>query len=389
MSHAYLSPSSANISYRCPASVNLQFKVAKRIEMLREICEDLYHLEDGKSEQVLKLLEEDNQQAVDGTILHGIFETYVGLQAPMVPHKKELIIEMIERSELSDRTKNDEYTIDKFIDVCKYWADEVKKYDNFHTEKRVKIKGLPQYGTTDLLMTKGKLVHIADLKTGRNFVSAENNYQLMSYAVATLDELGWDNFEEVSLTIIGLKFRDTDFTLPISDLKKFKYEVMLPAFMKAYSINPEANAGEWCRYCKGKIYCDEWRKNFKKETNDMKAVSNFDNLDNEQAVDLLRLLKGAEQASKDLSTEILIRDDSSLTPIKGVRKMNGRKTQHWKDEEEAVNKLIKEHGIKEEDLYVRKLKSVKQLEKELGIEVSNDIKENHVTETVGKAYLTV
>ena len=118
--------------------------------------------------------------------------------------------------------------------------------DWYVIEKRIKVKGLSQFGTVDLIAGNPdkRELYVRDLKTGYGEVSADENYQLMTYAVGLLDEVdaegvsNWDKYDNVNLHIIGVRWASNDWDITSEDLRKFKLEVMLPAFMKAYSPNP-------------------------------------------------------------------------------------------------------------------------------------------------------
>ena len=178
---------------------------------------------------------------------------------------------------------------------------------------------------------------------------------MMIYAVGLLDELGWGKFDEVSIEPLGLQWTAEPWVVSVEDLKTFKQDVMLPAFIEAYSINPKATAGDHCIYCSAKIHCKEWQKKFKGLDNEYFKNNDIAEADNDKLVEMFKLTKQADNLKKNyLSIELMQRAEG-FNPPKGLSLVKGRKLEKWKDEKKAKKKL----GKKFYEKTPRKLSSFK------------------------------
>ena len=114
-------------------------------------------------------------------------------------------------------------------------------------------------GTADAVCVVGRDLHIIDLKTGRNPISAENNKQMLTYGLGAIQKHGWDKFDFVHLHIYQP-----------NNISKYTYT---PKIIKAWSEVlitiakhaddpfekpvPHAKA---CYYCKAKPVCPAMRE---------------------------------------------------------------------------------------------------------------------------------
>lgn len=369
--HAFMSPSTADRTLKCPLSAILSFRVSQRIELFREVGAEFFGLHDDPEahERINVILEEDNQMADEGTALHEVFEKCI----PLKKISKSIVVKMIRKSpDVTQATKDDPYVLEGVIRAIREERKLLKTMEHYELEKKIKVQGLPQFGYADVIALNDRILYIRDLKTGRNEVSAEENWQLMTYAVGVLDEWGWDNFDKVEIGIIGTRFASNEWTTTPEHLLKFKREVMLPAFMEAHSLNPRASTGKHCIYCQGKIACAAWQKEFSDKMNET-----FDNEDvtdntNEELVDLFRLCKQAERLAKaDLGPEIMLQFDG-FNPPKNITRVSSGTLEKWNDDQDTVAKKLSKKVKNKNLLYKQSLMTPKQL-RALNIEVSDDL----------------
>ena len=134
-------------------------------------------------------------------------------------------------------------------DMCR----EVQKYLDFvreevqdgdlHIEQRLAIFGgtIPeQFGTSDVVITGDKMIQIIDLKYGRGVqVFAEENEQLMLYALGALDEFDLlGTVETVRMTVHQPRLNHTDsWTCSVEHLRAFEQRA-IAAGKLALSIAP-------------------------------------------------------------------------------------------------------------------------------------------------------
>lgn len=96
-------------------------------------------------------------------------------------------------------------------------------------------------------------LQIVDLKYGQGvMVAAENNPQLMLYALGTLHAFGaLYDISEVAVTIFQpRRFNVSTWTIPVTDLEKWAEQVVKPRAALAARGDGEFAPGEWCRFCK-------------------------------------------------------------------------------------------------------------------------------------------
>lgn len=157
--------------------------------------------------------------------------------------------------------------VQKYLD---YVRAQVGEGDTLMVEQRLAIFGgaIPgQFGTTDALILQPRLRRMrkVDLKYGRGVqVYAEQNEQLMLYALGALDEFDPldDEYDEVVLTIHQPRLDHVDeWTVSVADLRAFEQRA-LQAGKTALSI-VSLHGGtvflkpgdKQCKFCKAKGDC--------------------------------------------------------------------------------------------------------------------------------------
>lgn len=119
---------------------------------------------------------------------------------------------------------------------------------------------LPQYhtgGTPDSVVIYKKALHIIDFKYGAGVpVSAQNNTQLMIYALAVLDGLeNSSDVEDVRLHIIQPRTNagSSSWAVSVEDLYKWEEETLAPAVERVKEsgtdLDSYLNPGAWCSFC--------------------------------------------------------------------------------------------------------------------------------------------
>ena len=114
------------------------------------------------------------------------------------------------------------------------------------------------FGTGDCVIIADDTLSVIDYKHGTGvLVSAENNPQLMCYALGALEIFdGIYDIGSVSMTIFQPRRENVStFTLPKADLIKWAEEVLAPTAKLAYAGEGEFCAGEHCQFCKAKAVC--------------------------------------------------------------------------------------------------------------------------------------
>lgn len=109
------------------------------------------------------------------------------------------------------------------------------------------------FGTGDCAIIAEPTLQIIDLKYGQGvLVEAENNPQLMLYALGALNAFGsLYDISEVAVTIFQPRHSNiSTWTIPVSKLEAWAEQVVKPRAALAARGNGEFASGEWCRFCK-------------------------------------------------------------------------------------------------------------------------------------------
>lgn len=174
-----------------------------------------------------------------------------------------------------------DHGVDKTATITADMSREVQKYVDYvrsqvadgqlHVEQRLLIFGgaIPdQFGTSDVVIVFDTELVIVDLKYGRGVqVFAENNPQMMLYALGALDEFDpLGDIETVRMVIHQPRLNHVDeWTCSVTDLRAFEQEA-IAAGKLALSIKSLhggqvlLNPGEkQCQFCKAKGDCPALR----------------------------------------------------------------------------------------------------------------------------------
>lgn len=118
------------------------------------------------------------------------------------------------------------------------------------------------FGTGDCVIVADGTLTIVDMKYGLGIlVSAENNPQMMLYALGALELFdSIYDINTVSMTIFQPR-RDniSEHTISKEDLLRWADEVLAPTALLAIKGEGEFKAGDHCRFCKAKSNCRKRR----------------------------------------------------------------------------------------------------------------------------------
>lgn len=263
---------------------------------------------------------------------------------------------------------------DEMINTAQSYIDYVNSYRNTHSlciESRVDFsEWVPGgFGTCDCIgvsLTGDDLV-IIDLKGGKGVrVDAENNTQLMLYALGALAEYDYlIEPEKVKMVIVQPRLDHvSEWEIPTSELLAHGNS-MAKAATTALSDNAQRNPGEkQCQFCKAKATCPALKTH-----TEQTLLADFDNLNELKAPDKLSNddLKNVLDNAKLISTWIesvqkyAHEQISSGQEFPGYKLVAGRSLRKWSDESD-VAKLLLNH-LDEGDVYTKKLIGVPAAEK--------------------------
>lgn len=241
------------------------------------------------------------------------------------------------------------------------------KERNVAVETRLDLnKWIPQsFGTADAMIVADGVLEVIDLKYGMGVpVSAENNAQLMCYALGGVDY--WDylyDIKTVRMTIVQPRLGNVStWTIPLHDLLVWGNNELIPAALMAFNGKGGFACGEWCRFCKIRATCKQRAMTMLYEHWDISGEKLTPKV---MATRVLPILAPLKNWLSCVETETLNNAiEGTEYPGYEVREGKGRRV--IKDQLRAAG-ILNEAGLCASDIYAeRKLKGITALERLVG-----------------------
>ena len=220
------------------------------------------------------------------------------------------------------------------------------------------------FGTGDCVIIAEPVLHIIDLKYGQGvMVDAENNPQLMLYALGALNAFGsLYDIDQVAVTIFQPRRSNVStWKIPVAELDAWAEQVVKPRAALAANGGGEFAPGQWCRFCKLSPTCRT-----RAEANLAFAKHEFAppaQLTDAEIAQVLAQLPDLKAWAADVETHALSLAVNQGKTWPGFKLVEGRSIRKYSDEQ-AVAKAAETAGVT--DIYDHKLKTITALEKQLG-----------------------
>lgn len=240
------------------------------------------------------------------------------------------------------------------------------------------------FGTGDCVIIAEPTLQIIDLKYGQGvMVEAENNPQLMLYALGALHAFGsLYDITEVAVTIYQPRRANVStWTIPVADLEEWAEQVVKPRAALAASGDGEFAPGEWCRFCKLAPTCRT-----RAEANLALAKHEFAppaELTDAEIAQVLAQLPDLKAWAADVEAHALSLAVNQGKNWLGFKLVEGRSIRKYSDES-AVAQTAEAAGV---DVWDRKLKTITALERQLGKKRFSDLLGGLVVKPAGKPTL--
>jgi hypothetical protein len=213
-------------------------------------------------------------------------------------------------------------------------------------------------GTADAVIVDGNHLHIVDAKFGRVLVEAENNKQLLTYALGAMRQLNAPASIQCTMHIYQPRAGHSKWTVSGETLQAHAVSLKAAAELALTGDAPTNPSPSACQYCRAKVICPSMRQkvqeNARKEFAPSTAIT-------PEMLDLATLASSwadaVQTAAKDQITK-----GSTIT---GWTMRQGRKTKFWKDEKIVM-------AIFKDTMQAWDLKSPSAIAK-LNIDVSEDL----------------
>lgn len=359
--HALLSASSSKKWINCPPSARLEEQ-----------------LPDTTSEY-----------AREGTLAHSIAELKVRKHfiEPMSPRTFNSRLKKLQKEELYKQEMLSH--TDAYLEYIQGIAYGCASAPFVSVEKRLDYSNIaPEgFGTGDCILISGDTLHIIDFKYGKGVpVYAEDNYQMMLYAVGALNAYGLlYTINNVVMSIVQPRLDNiSEHKISVAELIDWA-ESIKPVAELAHKGEGEFQQGEWCRFCRAKAVC-------RHRNEKMSALEAFSDklpplIADSEVGDLLTKARGLKKWVEDLEEYAL----SALLngkDISGWKAVEGRKSRTFTDTDKVFSTVI-EKGFDESLLYERKPLSLTNIEKLMGKKEFSEVLSGYITISPGKPTLAM
>ena len=199
-------------------------------------------------------------------------------------------------------------------------------------------------GTADAVLVEGDHLHVVDLKTGRVLVEAEDNKQMLTYALGVMRMLNAPASIQCTMHIFQPRAGHSKWTVSGVDLITHGHELLAAANLALTDNAPTNPTTSNCRYCKAKPICPSMRQKVqdsaRKEFADIVKQSEKDDTIAVPAVtpEDIELAQLAASWS-DAVLESAKRQITEGSTIQGWTLRPGRKTKFWKSDALAYEAL--------------------------------------------------
>lgn len=362
MSHALLSPSAASRWLACTPSARLE-------EQFPESSSDF---------------------AEEGSLAHEFGETilrHFNKELKMAAYSKRL----------SALAESKYYTTDLQTHAENYAAlvwekfQAARKRDNLavlRIEEKIDITAyVPEgFGTGDAIIIAEGILEIIDLKFGKGVrVSAEQNKQMMLYALGALDMFNFIyDIHTVRMTIYQPRLDNvSEWEISTEELETWGVNELTPLAKKAFAGEGEYMAGSHCKFCRAKAQC-------KALATYNISLAKYDFQDPALLTDteIADILSRADQFKSWVSSveEYALQSALEGNNFPGFKLVEGRSVRKYSDETKIAEVLIG-NGFGEDLIYDRKLKTITAMEKLVTKKTFNALCGNLVIKPEGKPTL--
>lgn len=280
---------------------------------------------------------------------------------------------------------------DTYLDYIKLIALSDRSAFTVRIETRVDFGKYAKdgFGTADCILIRGKDVHVFDFKYGKGVpVSAEDNPQMMLYALGILDMYGLlYDMQTFHLHIIQPRIDNiSDWTVSREKLLAFG------EYVKEQSALAYDGAGDYvpgekqCRFCRAKAQCraraqENVRLAFSPDLGKLPPLISAD-----EAGAYLTQGEDVERWLSDLK-DWALGECLAGNAVPGWKAVEGRGSREWTDQDAAFERLISTGITEEAVLYERKPLTLSQVEKTIGKKNFQDAVGEFVVKKPGKPAL--
>lgn len=296
----------------------------------------------------------------------------------------------------SKRPTSDYYTdelVDAVEDYVSFVMEKLKGVANCYpmyianVEQRVDVTSYVAdcFGTADMVIATPDKLQIIDLKLGKGVpVYAENNTQLMIYALGVFDEVEpIFDIANVELTIHQPRLQNVStWKISIDELRAWGNEVLKPRGAMALLGEGEFVVGEHCRFCKAKNQC-------RARATEMLRLAQLEFkaaplLSDDEITDVLSKADELAKWASDIYTYAQEKAISEGKVWTGYKLVRGKTNRKYTDENDVIE-AAETAGYK--DIFKTSLIGITEMEKLMGKKKFNEVLGGLVYKPEGKLTL--
>ncbi len=335
--HAKLSASSAEKWLNCPGSVALE-----------------------------KLFpQQDTEFTKEGNIAHKLAEIKIKRAFSQISNEKYYQ----QRNDMEINDDMEKYT-DEYVDFVteKYRKALVYSSPFLELEKKLDFSKWVKdgFGTADVVIVYNGHIEMIDLKYGQGVkVNAENNYQLMLYALGALEEYDYlYDIKSVTMTIFQPR-KDNISTFQMSSKELYQWgESIKPISETAYHETGKCTSGDHCSkgFCRAIPVCRVLSKDLEGIEESLKNPNCLTNAEIAEILQKVDLLAKRAKSIKEYALKQALKGE--IFP--GYKVVEGRKSRSFDLSEQQIQYLLLQHGYTDDVIYKKSIRTVADYEKVIG-----------------------
>lgn len=332
--------------------------------------------------------------AQEGTLAHSLAELELRYQLKLITqntYNKEL--KQLKASELYTEDMPDqvekytEYVFERFAEAKSHTPDAL-----IFLEQRLDFsKYVPEgFGTGDCIIIADGTMEIIDLKYGKGVeVTADNNAQMMLYALGALEEYNFIyDIDRVRMTIGQPRLNNfSTAEITVEELQEWATNIVIPAAEQAFKGDGEMSAGDWCKWCKVKSTCKTRAKAIT-DVAEKYELKDPNLMTNDEIAEILHKVDEIQAWAKDIQEYALNQARDNNIKYPGWKLVEGRSNRKYSDEDAVAGVLITE-GMTEEQIFIKKLKGITDMEKALGKKTFTNLLQDFIIKPPGKPTLVI
>lgn len=340
---------------------------------------------------------EDTQSvyAAEGTLAHELGELELKYQLKLITkttYNKQL--KKIKADELYSEEMPDEiekyttYVFEKLMEAQNHTADALI----FLEQKLDFSKWVPEgFGTGDCIIIADGTLEVMDLKYGKGVeVYAENNPQMMLYALGAIEEYGFIyDIERVRMTIAQPRLDNfSSWDISVTDLMAWAEGELTEKAKEAWDGSGTCKAGDWCKFCKVKATCKA-RAEAILAISEQYQEQDPNLLGIDEIAEILHKAEEIQAWAKDVQDYALEQARDHGVKFPGWKLVEGRSNRTYSDKDQVYDVLIAAGFEEKTILKEPELLGITAMEKTIGKKKFNELLTDLIIKPEGKPTLVV